>query len=137
MNIIKKLITLSFLLFGLKSMAQTDSTKINIKYNFFTVYNIKQGNEPISIEDFTRIAGNNIQAVKLIKKAKKQADFSNYAGILAGVAIGFSIPFMERWEQILLTSSLVPIGVESYLEYKSVQNLKKAAELVNQSSGSK
>ncbi len=137
MNIIKKLITLSFLLFSLKSIAQTDSTKINIKYNFFTVYNIKQGNEPISIEDFTRIAGNNVQAVKLIKKAKKQADFSYYAGILAGVAIGFSIPFIEKWEQILLTSSLVPIGVESYLEYKSVQNLKKAAELVNQNNGLK
>ncbi len=137
MNIIKKLITLSFLLFGLKSMAQTDSTKINIKYNFFTVYNIKQGTEPISIEDFTRIAGNNIQAVKLIKKAKKQANFSYYAGILAGAALGFSIPFVEKWEQILLASCLVPIGVESYLEYKSVKNLRKAAELINQTNGLK
>ena len=132
MNIIKKLITLSFLLFSLKSIAQTDSTKINIKYNFFTVYNIKQGNEPISIEDFTRIAGSNIEAVKLINKAKKQANYSFYAGILAGAVIGFSIPFIEKWEQLLVSSSLVPIGVESYLEYKSVKNLKKAAELINQ-----
>ena len=132
MNILKKLITLSFLLFSLKNIAQTDSTKINIKNNFFTVYNIKQGKEPISIEDFTRIAGSNIEAVKLINKAKKQANYSLYAGILAGAVIGFSIPFIEKWEQLLVTSSLVPIGVESYLEYKSVKNLKKAAELINQ-----
>lgn len=137
MNLVKKLITLSLLLISLKSVAQTDSTKINIKYNFFTVYNIKQGNEPISIEDFTRIAGSNIQAVKLIKKAKKQANFSYYSGVLAGGFLGFSIPFIEKWEQILLASCLVPIGVESYLEYKSVQNLRKAAELVNQTSNSK
>jgi hypothetical protein len=132
MNILKKLITLSFLLFSLKNIAQTDSTKINIKYNFFTVYNIKQGKEPISIEDFTRIAGSNIEAVKLINKAKKQANYSFYAGILAGAVIGFSIPIIEKWEQLLVTSSLAPIGVESYLEYKSVKNLKKAAELINQ-----
>lgn len=119
------------------SLAQTDSTKINIKYNFITVYSIRQGNEPISIENFTRIAANNIQAVKLIKKAKKQADFSYYAGILAGVTVGFSIPFIEKWEQILVASSLVPIGIESYLEYKSLQNLKKAAELLNQNNSLK
>jgi len=132
MNTLKKLITLTFLLFSLKNIAQTDSTKINIKYNFFTVYNIKQGTEPISIEDFGRIADSNIEGVKFINKAKKQANYSFYTGILAGAVIGFSIPFIEKWEQILLTSSIVPIGIESYLEYKSVKNLKKAAELINQ-----
>lgn len=131
MNTLKKLITLTFLLFSLKNIAQTDSTKINIKYNFFTVYNIKQGTEPISIEDFGRIADSNIEAVKLINKAKKQANYSFYTGILASAVIGFSIPFIEKWEQILLTSSIIPIGIESYLEYKSVKNLKKAAELIN------
>lgn len=131
MNIIKKLITLSFLLFCIKSIAQTDSTKINVKYNFFTVYNIKQGNEPISVEDFTKMASNNTEAVKLITKAKKQGNWSCYAGIIAGATIGFAIPFNEKWEQSLLASCLIPIGLESYLEYKSVKNLKKAAEIVN------
>ncbi|MFA9215164.1 MAG: hypothetical protein ACEQSR_15210 [Candidatus Methylacidiphilales bacterium] len=136
MNFIKKLMTISLLLFSIKSIAQTDSTKINIKYNFFTVYNIKQGNEPISIEDFTRIAGNNIQAVKLIKRAKKQGNWSFYAGIIAGATLGFAIPFNERWEKTLLASCLLPLGLESYLEYKSVKNLKKAAELVNKTNTS-
>jgi hypothetical protein len=66
-----------------------------------------------------------------IKQIYPEIENECFYDIIRLVKPGDREAFIEKWEQILLTSSIIPIGIESYLEYKSVKNLKKAAELIN------